>query len=475
MPIFIERAEREKKAGQKKEPLVQTEELIFEAAPAPELSHAEQQVGQKRLIQEGATWSVMYSVTTPGGIVLTAFALYLGADVFVIGLLTALPLLAAILQLWTPQMVNALGGRKTVVVNSLGPARLLLLPLAGLALMAWVWPQLAGVWLILFLALLTAHSGLTAIGATAWLSWATTIIPLEKRAVYFARRNTIIGVIGLVAALLTGFFLDWWTEPALTGPGQRTNPGAYVVLFLIAATAGIISTEALRRTPDLHNQARSAIRPRLRDSFRATWKLLELRRYLIYRSVWMFAVGIVGPYYAVYMIEYLKLSFTELFFLQNVGALAGLVVFPLWGRLLDKYGCSRILFWTSWLKVIYVIVWAFIVPGDPFWPLLLLYLTLAVDSGNNLAAGNLLMNLLPPGARNVGYISIFTAVTSLVSAIGPFLAGILIGLVASASFPLLGVGMGGIQLMFLLSGLLRVVSMVFFRGFSDKTSLTAKA
>jgi hypothetical protein len=120
-------------------------------------------------------------------------------------------------------------------------------------------------------------------------------------------------------------------------------------------------------------------------------------------------------------------------------------------------------------------LWAFIVPGDPFWPLVLIYLTLAIDSGNNLASGNLLMNLLPPGTQNVGYFSIFTAVTSLVSAIGPFLAGILIGLIANAALPVLGVGMGAIQLMFLLSGLLRAISMIFFRGFSDKTTRPAPA
>src|SRR5438094_530772 len=121
MPIF---AEREKKAGRRNERPEQPKSLTFEvSSPSPELSHAERQEGQKRMIEEGALWAVMNNATVPGGIVLTAFALYLGADVFIIGLLTALPLLAAILQLWTPQMVNAWGGRKAVSVKTLGSAR----------------------------------------------------------------------------------------------------------------------------------------------------------------------------------------------------------------------------------------------------------------------------------------------------------------------------------------------------------------
>lgn len=126
------------------------------------------------------------------------------------------------------------------------------------------------------------------------------------------------------------------------------------------------------------------------------------------------------------------------------------------------------MYWTSWGKVIYVFCWAFVMPDNPFWPLLLLHLSLALDSGLNLAAGNLLINLLPPGTQNIGHISIFTAVTSLVSAIGPFIAGILIGWIAGASLPVLGVGMGAIQLMFIASGVLRAGSMIFYRGFSDK-------
>lgn len=465
MPIFVE---KEKKAGRRNERPGQPESLTFEVSPpSPELSHAERQEGQKRMIQEGLFWAIMNNATVPGGIVLTAFALYMGADVFIIGLLTALPLLAAILQLWTPQLVNAWGGRKAVSVKTLGTARLLLIPMVALSLGAWLVPDLAWMWLIMCLILITVFSGLTAIGGTSWLSWATTVVPLEQRAAYFAKRSTLIGVVGLVAALLTGFFLDWWTEPVATGSGHRTHPGAYVVLFAIATVAGIISTSRLQRTPDLKNQEPSADRPSFKESLTSTWKLLELRRYLIFRSAQLFAIGIVVPYYAVYMLQDLKLSFTELFFLQNVGALAGLVVLPLWGRMLEKFGCSRILFWTSWFKVLYVILWAFVVPGDPFWPLLLLHMSLAVDSGLNLASGNLLMNLLPPGTQNVGFFSVFTAVTSLVSAIGPFVAGILIGWIAAYSLPVLGVGLGAFQLMFIVSGLLRAASMVFFRGFAD--------
>src|SRR4051794_33254025 len=161
MPIF---AEREKKAARENERAEQPQHLTLQVtASAPELTHAEKQEGQKRMVQEGMLWAVMNNATVPGGIVLTAFALYIGADVFIIGLLTALPLLAAILQLWAPQMVSAWGGRKAVTVTTLGIARLSLIPLVAISLGAWMVPELSELWLILFLVLLTVFSGLTAI------------------------------------------------------------------------------------------------------------------------------------------------------------------------------------------------------------------------------------------------------------------------------------------------------------------------
>ncbi len=115
-----------------------------------------------------------------------------------------------------------------------------------------------------------------------------------------------------------------------------------------------------------------------------------------------------------------------------------------------------------------MVAWAFITPREPFWPLAVLHLTLVTDAGLNLAAGNLLMNLMPAhNASNVGYFSVFTAVTSVVSAIGPFLAGLLIGLVAQNLTPFLGTSLGALQLLFLLSGLLRLLSLGLFRGFKD--------
>lgn len=432
---------------------------------ATTLTPEQMKLGRRLMITEGALWSFMNAVIIPAGVVTTAFALYLQADAFVIGLLTALPLFAALFQLWTPQIVAKLGSRKRACSLSLGIARSLLLPLALLGVAAWLWPDLKLTWLLLFLLLVTLFSAFTAVGGTSWLSWATTMIPMRQRAIYFARRSAIIGFIGLAMSLFIGFFMDWWTEPTATG--HHTHPAAYPVLFFIAALFGISTIFVLRRTPDIATPA-DAPRPRLRDTMFATWKNLAFRRYVAFRIAWLFATGMVLPYYAVYMLQNLRMSFTEIFILQNIGALTGLLVLPRWGRIIERYGCSRVLFWTSWLKVFYVVGWALVVPGNPFWPLALLHASLLIDAGLNLASSNLLMNLLPNhGPGNIGYFSLFTAVTSLAAAIAPFLGGILVGVIAQGQIEMFGMAFGAIQVIFLLSGLLRALAMLFYRKFDE--------
>lgn len=427
------------------------------------LTAVEMKRGRRLMRQEGALWSVMNAITV--GTVVTAFALDLQADGFAIGLLSALPLVAALFQLWTPQLVAFFGSRKLVCVISAALARVLWLPVTLLAVAAWLWPDYNPLWLTLFLGLVTLSAAFTSLTGSTWLSWATTVVPIEQRATYFARRTLLVGFIGLITSLTIGVFLDWWTVPGATGP--KPHPGTYVALFFVAAIFGIWTVFTLKRTPDL-TVVKAAVRPRFRDSLVATWQHLVLRRYLIFRSAWMFAVGLVVPYYTVYMLQNLKMNFTEIFLLQNIGTAIGLFSLPWWGKVIERYGCSRIMWWTSWVKVFYVMAWAFVTPGQAFWPLAALHLTLVVDAGLNLAAGNLLMNLMPAhNASNVGYFSVFTAVTSVVSAIGPFLAGLLIGLLAQNLTPVLGMSFGALQLMFLLSGLLRLLSLGLFRGFKD--------
>ncbi len=427
------------------------------------LTTVEMRRGQRLMRREGALWSVMNTITA--GTVVTAFALDLQADSFVIGLLSALPLVAALFQLWTPQLVASFGNRKAVCVISAAISRLLWVPITLLGLGAWLWPGYYPIWLGLFLGLVTLSAAFTSLTGSTWLSWATTVVPIEQRATYFARRTLLIGLVGLITSLLIGVFLDWWTVP---GPGgAKPHPGTYVVLFSIAALSGTLTVFILRRTPDQIITTISS-RPRFRDSLITTWQHLVLRRYLIFRSAWMFAVGLVAPYYTVYMLQNLKMSFTEVFFLQNLGMAVGLLSLPWWGRVIERYGCSRIMWWISWFKVLYVVAWAFVTPGQAFWPLAALHASLLVDAGLNLASGNLLMNLMPEhNASNVGYFSVFTAVTSLVSAIGPFLAGLLIGLLAHNQTVFGGMSLGALQLMFLLSAVLRVLALGLYRGFKD--------
>ncbi|HEX2915574.1 MAG TPA: MFS transporter [Chloroflexia bacterium] len=441
-----------------------------------DLTAAERVRGQSLMFQEGNFWALMNTFTMVGGTVITAFALYLKADAFAIGLMNALPLLAALLQLWTPQMVARFGSRRQVCVITLGGARLLLIPLTMLALASWWWPAYHDFWLILLLTLLSLFAALTAIGGTCWLSWASMVVPFARRASFFAWRNTTIGAIGLVASLGAGFFLDWWSVPTPTG--HEAYPAAYPVLFALAALAGVWTVFLLRRTPDLKDYAsaaRAEKRPSLYSSFVATWRFSPLRRYMIFRAIWMFALSIALPYYNVYMLENLHLSFTQVFLLQNIGALASLLSMPWWGRMLDRYGCSRVLFWSSWLKVFYILLWA-LLPASPTQALAMLFLlhaTLLVDAGLNLSAGNFLMNLLPSqGNQNVGYFSVFSTVISLTSAVGPLLAGILLSVMDGGQFTLMGLSLGAIPMLFMLSAVLRVISLLFYRGFSDRDAIT---
>jgi MFS family permease len=126
-------------------------------------------------------------------------------------------------------LVEFFGSRKRVSVITLSIGRLLLFPLVLVAMLSWLFPAQAWLWLVLFLVIVTLHSGFTAIGGTAWQSWSGTIVPMEKRANYFANRSTYIGALGLITTLLAGIFLDWWKLPG--SDGQTVHPFDFNVIL----------------------------------------------------------------------------------------------------------------------------------------------------------------------------------------------------------------------------------------------------
>src|SRR6185436_8963819 len=132
-----------------------------------------------------------------GGAVLTAWALYLGASPFTIGLLVALPLAAQVLQV-PGAWLTLTFGPKAVAIAAIGAARLLWLPMVVLPFVG----------LPTETALHVLGAVFAVIGNNAWTAWIGELVPGAIRGRFFSRRTVYISIASTVASLGAAGALD---------------------------------------------------------------------------------------------------------------------------------------------------------------------------------------------------------------------------------------------------------------------------
>ena len=398
-------------------------------------------------ITEGALACAMGTLT--GGIFLTGFALALGASEFQIGLMAAMPTLANLAQLAGSYLIERGGKRKQLCVRSLAASRFLwlLVFLAPAALL--VLPSQAIVWSLV--ALLAVTSVLNSIGGVGWLTWIKDLVPEEIRIGFLSRRNQVDTVLALSLGIAGGAFIDWWTA---NHPGSTFG---FMGVFALAMLCGLVGLPLLASIPEPPAEPEAA-KPPFFSLLKSPLKDCNFRKVLGFYVYWNLAVNMATPFFCVYMLNELKLPFWQVTVLFTLSSVAGLIANPFWTRLSEKFGHRPIVFLATLGDALYPLWWLFVTPKTAW---LLLPIHCSGLFGAPLAVGpnNLVLKLSP--RRNASpYLAVFSAIVGPMTAIaavgGGWLAGIFDGM--SVSFG--AASLGGLQLLFALSLLGRLSSLV---------------
>lgn len=405
-------------------------------------------------IVEGAFARVFMACTT--GTVLTGFALWLGASPFDIGLLTALPAFAGLAQIAAPYFAERAGQRKPLIMSTVTVQRLLWLPVAIIPFLPL--PTAGRVAILLLLVTLSAMLG--AIGAVPWLSWMGDIVPKDMRGRYFGARNLVLGAVALIMAPALGLFLDLWKNL----PGVAGGYG-FVVSFVGGAVAGVVSLWILQRIiePPMVRGERQSFWTQLR----LPWQNEQFRHLILFRGYYIFVVNLAGPFFVVYHLEGLRLSFGVVYLLVALGSLASLVSLRWWGPLCDHWGTRKVMLVSLVGKGLFPLLYigmGLTATGQPTtltWVLLILAESFNVaESGLELAANNLQLNIAPR-AHNTAYLATYAAVFAVCSAISPLIGGALLSQPGAMHVAIGALDISGYQSVFVISGLLRLSSLVF--------------
>ncbi|HEY2920589.1 MAG TPA: MFS transporter [Candidatus Binatia bacterium] len=336
----------------------------------------------------------------------TPAALFLGATVQQIGLITALPnLLSSLSQFLSVRVIYWVGGRLKLLVRSVFSQASLIFCIAILPLL-----MISNrVELLLIFLILAAVCG--GLAGPAWGSLMSDYVPASKRGRYFGWRNRTVGAVTVGSIVASGLLLNFFQEVSY-GTG-------FCIIFSLAAAARYVSAYFISRMDDPSHKKDPA------SDFTFLMFLRRFResnflKFVIFSGCLTFATYLAAPFFAVFMLRDLQLSYLIYMALQVGSSLASLVALPLWGRHADLVGNVRVLRLSSFLAALIPMFWLF--SHNPAYLMLVQMFAGFSWAGVTLSAGNFIYDAVTPQKR-VRCIAYFNVINGLALFLGSSLGG----------------------------------------------------
>jgi MFS family permease len=387
----------------------------------------------KLSILEGSGASVFLIMTQ--GFIFTKIALEFGVNEFLLGFVMGVQLLSQVFQIFVPRIVNKTGRRKPLVLGFSFLTRglwilLVLFPFIGLATQQ------------LFISVVSISFIFGAFSGNAWTSWMRDLIPDNKMGSFFGLRNLINAGVSLMFTLIFSRILEHSSN--MQGVQTVITIGALVSLFSMLFLWK--QYEPPLKTIETGNM------------FKYIMSDKNNIRLFIFGGFWNFANLFAAAFFSYHQIKNLHLSFSLLGILSLSFNVVMILCVFFWGRVADKIGHKNVLRIGVTLASMLAGVWFFMTPQT-------MNVLMWVDTtlgGMTWSAINLSIFTLPliVGGTSSGILyGYFAAINGVCGFIGSTLGGTAAHYLNNYNFIFLNMEMNGIQIMFLMTGLMRFCSL----------------
>ncbi len=270
-------------------------------------------------------------------------------------------------------------------------------------------------------------------------NWMANLIPSEKMGQYLSWRSAIASALYLGISYLMAFILD---------KSGRNSLHGYAIVTAIALIASLASTgfyTKMRQTQSPPPTAKQETFGFI-DFLKKT-RSSHLGTFIIFMSLFTFAVNLSSPLLAAYMITSLKFSYMSYFAMISCEYIARIISLSYWGKQIDKSGSLSVMVKVAYLIPLVPILWMF--SRNIFYLGTVQLFSGVVWAAFDLSAQAFLYKATPQNQR-LKYISYQRSLTTLSVAVGAISGALLLNNI----FPVFGSQILGI---FLVSGILRLV------------------
>lgn len=339
-----------------------------------------------------------------------AYAISLGASMAQMGLVTGLPqLFGAAAQLLSVWLASHFKRRTFIVTCALVQACIV----AAIAALATLTPDHA---VYYFIAFAVCYHGCLNLIQPHWRAWMGTIVPKRRRGAFFASRTRLTMISSLSMFFIGGGILSLTDSLAMTWLG-------FTLLFSIAAMGRFISAFLLLKMHDPVQkiEAETAVFFNTFANFKSAWKDQTFRHYSLFVGLMQAMVAISAPFFAVYMLEDLKLSYFEFVMTSVASILTQFLTLKFWGRYSDQFGNRLVMIITSSLIPTLPMMW--LVSADFYYILLIQAFSGFAWSGFTLSTANYLYDIRPFRSDFATYAALQAALGAAMVFVGAMVGG----------------------------------------------------
>jgi len=357
---------------------------------------------------------------------LTVYLITMGVSRSQIGYLSSLSNFAAALILLPAALaVERSGKRKRITLSAAMGSRVTVLLLAIFPMFLVQSDGL--IWVLLGLALL--REVFNNIGFPAWMALTGDIVPIEGRGRYFGSRNFMMGIAGMIIALVIG--------QMITAIGA---PFGYQLAMILAVILGLISMSYFARIHDPIQtlEATQKNKNGIQQIFASLKGQKPFILFCVFTALWNFSINIAGPFFNVFMVDTLSFTAAMIGIVTVVNALTNLLVQRRIGALSDKWGNRKVTILFMLIVPVIPILWGVWV--RQLWQAIVVEVIAGIAwGGYNLASFNTLL-IKTPESQRARFSAFYQIVVTLSLALGAALGALLIPFIDFKGVTILSAG-----------------------------------
>lgn len=255
---------------------------------------------------------------------------------------------------------------------------------------------------------------LQALSTLVMNNWLIDFINTDKaKGQYISFRQKLIVICTLIVSFAAGRIMDLDNSKYLN----------YIIVYSIAFLVAIIEISVLLKIDDSTCDVKEKQQLKVHDILRNLVRNKRFLNYLCYITFFYFALYIADSSTTIYMMKYLKYSYTKIAFVQMLMTLPQLFLLKPFGKMVDKLGSMRVLYFSIWFFAGETLFFAFSNQSNSLLCVSIAFLiTSFANSGFTVSSFSSRYEIIPEEGRMI-YDSVYGAFIGISFILAPLIGG----------------------------------------------------